>query len=574
MRLPFLMMVCWMAATPLRAGLVGYWPFDGNAQDLSGKENHGTVMDAGFVNTVPTVLGAGQALNLESPEQHVLVPANPSLNSGIFTLSMFVNDKGQSSNINRFTSRTVDTFETGIDKVFGTDSISYYSPSAGWVRTGEVMEMETWNHLAYVSDGETMSVYLNGATISEAQPFTASPTGALHIGNRWNDTEGFFGMMDDVALWNVALPASSIMDLAKGTKRPPQIPTPDEPPPPPVPFFSVGSNVAQWRMSTESVDGGEAGEWIPTDDPLPALNTYTLEPTAAEAALVGHIYGAATAMDVEGLIADNDTHFYRTTFQMDRTSGFRTEIQLAADNGAQLYLNGQLLGVETSFLVENWGAPFPGLSIDKNGAITANKLEESAANFTGWKMGENELILAVRNPNSENSPAGGFAFRMDFYGDSAGVRGDFDNSGTVDAADIDALNATILAGGTTAKFDLNQDGAVNGADRDELVVNVLKTYYGDSNLDGEFNSSDFVVTFTAGEYEDALNENSRWATGDWNGDKEFNSSDFVKAFSNGGYEQGPRAAAAVPEPATAIWFSASLLAAIAHRRRQRVASSV
>ena len=75
------------------------------------------------------------------------------------------------------------------------------------------------------------------------------------------------------------------------------------------------------------------------------------------------------------------------------------------------------------------------------------------------------------------------------------------------------------------------------------------TYFGDANLDGEFNSGDLVAVFATGEYEDEIPNNSTWATGDWDGDGEFGSGDFVLAFAAGGYEQGPRErAAVVPEP--------------------------
>ena len=77
-------------------------------------------------------------------------------------------------------------------------------------------------------------------------------------------------------------------------------------------------------------------------------------------------------------------------------------------------------------------------------------------------------------------------------------------------------------------------------------------------LTGEFNSTDFVVVFGAGQYEDAEALNSTWATGDWNGDGEFNSSDFVAAFTDGGYERGPRPAA-VPEPHALILVCAAMM---------------
>ncbi len=102
--------------------------------------------------------------------------------------------------------------------------------------------------------------------------------------------------------------------------------------------------------------------------------------------------------------------------------------------------------------------------------------------------------------------------------------------------------------------------------RADYVHNVLGTWIGDANLDGEFNSTDLVVVFTTGEYEDATAANSTWVTGDWNGDSEFDSSDFVVAFSDGGYEQGVRPAAAVPEPAGAILL---LIGVACWRRRKR-----
>ena len=147
---------------------------------------------------------------------------------------------------------------------------------------------------------------------------------------------------------------------------------------------------------------------------------------------------------------------------------------------------------------------------------------------------------------------------------------DFDGDGSLGVGDLDLLSAEIAAGTNGASFDVNGDGAVNSADLKQFVegADKLNTYLGDSNLDGEFNSSDFVAVFTAGEYEDAEVGNSTWAEGDWNGDGEFNSSDFVAAFSAGGYEIGPRQSAAVPEPVASSMLSLGLLTMLALRRRK------
>ncbi|MEZ6116252.1 MAG: FG-GAP-like repeat-containing protein [Pirellulaceae bacterium] len=58
---------------------------------------------------------------------------------------------------------------------------------------------------------------------------------------------------------------------------------------------------------------------------------------------------------------------------------------------------------------------------------------------------------------------------------------------------------------------------------------------GDSNRDGLFNSSDLVLVFQAGTYEDNIPNNATFDQGDWNQDGEFDSSDLVYAMQVGTY---------------------------------------
>ena len=83
------------------------------------------------------------------------------------------------------------------------------------------------------------------------------------------------------------------------------------------------------------------------------------------------------------------------------------------------------------------------------------------------------------------------------------------------------------------------------------MTELRDTWFGDANLDNEFNSDDMVYVFAAGRYE--TGESAGWAAGDWNGDRVFSSGDMVIAFADGGYELGPRTGvAAVPEPASCL----------------------
>jgi hypothetical protein len=97
---------------------------------------------------------------------------------------------------------------------------------------------------------------------------------------------------------------------------------------------------------------------------------------------------------------------------------------------------------------------------------------------------------------------------------------------------------------------------------------VLNTSPGDADVDGQFSSTDLVIVFQAGQYEDTIPENSTWATGDWNGDGDFDSTDMVIAFQVGLYERGTQPLAS--EVAAAIdWIFAEQRAK--QRRRAFVA---
>ena len=78
------------------------------------------------------------------------------------------------------------------------------------------------------------------------------------------------------------------------------------------------------------------------------------------------------------------------------------------------------------------------------------------------------------------------------------------------------------------------------------------TWYGDADLNGQFNQGDLVLVLQGGQYDDGVGLKSTWTTGDRNADVEFDRADIVLALQDGRYGQGPRVAlaAAVPEPGT------------------------
>ena len=134
--------------------------------------------------------------------------------------------------------------------------------------------------------------------------------------------------------------------------------------------------------------------------------------------------------------------------------------------------------------------------------------------------------------------------------------GDFDGTDLLDVSDVDLLMRHIWdddIDGNLSRFDVTDDGAINRDDLSEWTKTLKHTWFGDANMDGEFNSLDLVHLLEAGQYKDNVWRNSTWSTGDWNADGEFDSADMVLALQDGGYGQGPRVGlAAVPEPSTML----------------------
>lgn len=110
---------------------------------------------------------------------------------------------------------------------------------------------------------------------------------------------------------------------------------------------------------------------------------------------------------------------------------------------------------------------------------------------------------------------------------------DFNGDGLTDLKDVDLFCTRHRE--KDLRFDMNGDGLIDQNDLAVLIQDVMGTSYGDSNLNGVFDSQDLVTIFRAGKFEDAVAYNSTWSEGDWNCDGDVTTRDFVWAFLAGGY---------------------------------------
>ena len=101
-----------------------------------------------------------------------------------------------------------------------------------------------------------------------------------------------------------------------------------------------------------------------------------------------------------------------------------------------------------------------------------------------------------------------------FIGDAAWNKllipqGDFDQDGAYSYGDIDLLQQAIRIGRDQLAFDTDGDWLLHSDDVDFWIRNLRKTYYGDTNLDGEFNSDDVIVALAAATFE--VDVDAGWA---------------------------------------------------------------
>ncbi|MCP4189358.1 MAG: PEP-CTERM sorting domain-containing protein [Planctomycetaceae bacterium] len=274
----------------------------------------------------------------------------------------------------------------------------------------------------------------------------------------------------------------------------------------------------------------------------------------------------ATEVSYGGIAGQkHPTTYFRHDFEVaDPTLYESLELDLFRDDGAAVYIN----GIEVLRNNLDADAKFDSLATRSVGGTQETQPISQTLPVDSLLVGMNTLAVEVHQFSLTSSDLR-FDLQLNGILGDPSLPGDFNGDALVDVRDIDDLNSVIRGGDFDPKYDLNQDGILNEIDRDVWVRELRRTWYGDANLDQQFDSSDFVIIFAQGQYEDQIELNSGWEDGDWNGDGDFTSSDLVLALADGGYQKGPREnLAVVPEPTTGWLLLIGLVSSLTMRRWQ------
>ncbi len=208
----------------LKRGLVAYYPFDGNANDMSGNGHHGTVngnvkLTTGRKNdTNGAYQFPGQAMN------YISVPNNANLNNNTFTINAWVytdrNDYGKNYIVDKGRDINVGTYRLGVDFV---GACTKYNGTNG-ASVKKIPEVNQWHMITGTVSGNKAKFYIDGKLVSEStlsDNFKCNTSDPLTIGMHYYNgcpsgwAYPYYGKIDDLRIYNRELSAEEINQLFK-----------------------------------------------------------------------------------------------------------------------------------------------------------------------------------------------------------------------------------------------------------------------------------------------------------------------------------------------------------------------
>lgn len=203
-----------------QTGLVGYWPFCGNANDESGNGNNGTVNGASL--SEDRFGSENSAYLMYSQNSGGYISLEGISLTDTFTLSAWskldnYNDSYVSSIISRYSSSGIG-YELNIDQpqlrgIYGL--LGPENEPNNSIISNTSLPLSEWNHIAWMKSGLNSKIYLNASLIFETNEANSISIGSgnLFFGRSQWGGNPFIGSLDDIGIWNRALSAEEVQQL-------------------------------------------------------------------------------------------------------------------------------------------------------------------------------------------------------------------------------------------------------------------------------------------------------------------------------------------------------------------------
>ena len=205
--------------------LIGYWPFNGNANDESGNGHDGIINGPSLAIDENGI--ADQAYNFDGNDK-ITIPHHSDFN--VLSLSIMI---------------TYQDFDNPVATPNGNSLLFSKREASGWGASfefnqgganwdfaasnsingnitygfGAPQTYGVWRTVVYTHDADSINVYFDGVLIDNiASPGFYNSNGLdITVGMRGNGWHQFIGSIDDIAIWNRVLSEQEVQQLYSGS---------------------------------------------------------------------------------------------------------------------------------------------------------------------------------------------------------------------------------------------------------------------------------------------------------------------------------------------------------------------
>ena len=197
------------------SGLVGYWPFNGNANDESGNGNNGTVNGATL--TTDRFGNANSAYSFNSSNINVGSSSVLNISNTGITISVWLRKTSDSNLWHVLGKRNqCGAFHYQISSNYLPYGLAWGGSTPGensFINSGILIQSNQWNHVVGTYSEGNWKLFLNSVFIAEmASPITDVINSDLIFGNS-GECQPFVGILDDISIYNRALTPAEITQL-------------------------------------------------------------------------------------------------------------------------------------------------------------------------------------------------------------------------------------------------------------------------------------------------------------------------------------------------------------------------
>ncbi|WP_396144497.1 LamG-like jellyroll fold domain-containing protein [Flavobacterium sp.] len=215
---------CTSLSGSLTNGLMGYWPFCGNANDDSGNGNNGTVNGATL--TTDRFGNTNSAYNFDGVNDYISTNYSGILGTNSRSISFWYNSNSNNIEETVFTGYGENNCGAGFACTLFPLNKPAVDNTCSWIKSVNSTTINSWNlyTITYTSsDGSDLTnckIYINGVLQSTSQNSTLYNINTINGINMvfgssilFYPNQFFNGKLDDIGIWNRALTQQEITQL-------------------------------------------------------------------------------------------------------------------------------------------------------------------------------------------------------------------------------------------------------------------------------------------------------------------------------------------------------------------------